>query len=202
MGSRMVRLCQAPAERAAVREPPPVPVEWAPEVAARVLTALLPRPVTADEAVTRAVGLGLLRHPAAEQPAHFSAETLSRLLLAGYTLPAHVEAGTVARLRAHLGAGRLAFVLLEEELLQVHDSAGELGFLLRPPGQTQAPARLVAPDVLALATDSFLVAALRGWSELPAEGRSFFGGTRDRDGSYHWDTAGCATDAAGRVLRC
>ena len=47
---------------------------------------------------------------------------------------------------------------------------------------------------------NFLIVALRNWSELPAEGRSFFAGTRDPDGTYHWDTAECATDAEGRVL--
>jgi hypothetical protein len=32
-------------------------------------------------------------------------------------------------------------------------------------------------------------------------GRTFFGGSRDRDGSYHWYTAECDTDAEGRILR-
>ena len=49
---------------------------------------------------------------------------------------------------------------------------------------------------------NYLIAALRRWADLPVEGRVFFGGTRERDGTYHWDTAECATDAEGRILRC
>jgi hypothetical protein len=212
MGSRVLSLSQPQTGRAAPEPLPALPA-CAPEVVAHVLGALLPQPVTSDEVMARAVNLGLLCLPESNQPARLTARVVSRLLLAGYRLPAHVEAGSIAALQTHLRTGRHASVLLHDpettaggpELLHVHDSATDLGFLVRPPGEPARPARLMAPEAFVqhwAAAGNFLIVALRDWSELPAEGRSFFAGTRDLDGTYHWDTAEVATDGEGRVLRC
>jgi hypothetical protein len=184
-------------------------------VVARVLAALLSREVGAEEVMARAVGLGLLRPPSPGEPAWLSALALSRLFLAGYHVPAHVEAGSPALLRQHLLAGRSAFALLDRqalepgadpaglELFRVESAADEPGFLVSDPADPGGGACPVAPETFARAwapAGNFLVAAARLWEDLPAEGRVFFGGTRDLDGTYHWDTAECATDGAGRVL--
>jgi hypothetical protein len=46
-----------------------------------------------------------------------------------------------------------------------------------------------------------LLVAVKEWSELPQEGTVFFGGSRDAEGVYHWDSAECDTDGSGRILR-
>lgn len=216
MGSKTVGLRQAPGGRRTTAESSPAPPGCAPEAVAAVLGALLPSGVSADQVVARAVALGLLRHPDPDRPPRLSAQVVARLLLAGYRLPAHVEAGTVAGLQAHVRAGRHVFVPLhgldpnvqgpaDGELVQVTDTAGDLGIRICRPGQASGPTRLLAPEAFGrawAAAERLLIVALRGWDDLPAEGRSFFGGTRDADGTYHWDTAECATDAGGRVRRC
>jgi len=158
---------------------------WTTALFAHALTYLLRRPVTADEVRERAVALGLLRQLTAE----LSPRSAARLLLAGYRLPALVESGSPASVRDHLLAGRLVFVVLRE-------------------GASYRLHRLDGPEALAeLATDwaatgnATLVAA-RSWAELPTEGLLFFGGLREADGAYHWNTAECDTDRQGRILRC
>jgi hypothetical protein len=214
MGSKALGLCQPTAERPAAPEPalPSCP----PDVAARVLAALLPHPVGADEVLARAVGLGLLRQPPPGEPARLTPLALARLFLAGYRVPAHVGAGSLPVLRNHLLAGRSVFVLFDNQglepgagpaglgLLRVQRGADEAGFLVGAPGDPTAGSRLLDPETFARGwapAGNFLVAALRRWGDLQAEGKTFFGGTRDRDGAYHWDTAECATDGEGRVLR-
>lgn len=46
-----------------------------------------------------------------------------------------------------------------------------------------------------------MLVAVRAWNDLPTEGLLFFGGLRDLDGTYHWNTAECDTDRQGRILR-
>jgi hypothetical protein len=178
------------------------------EPLARVLARLLGRPVAAAAVRDRAVGLGLLRWPAAGAPGRIRAEAASRLLLAGYHLPALLEAACPRRACEHLAAGRLVFVLLGEG----EPAAVQLHALLPPDNpawalvDAAAGARVIeevsAPWLFeGEAGGRLMVAAARRWDDLPAAGR-FFGGSRDRDGSYHWDAADCDTDAAGRVLRC
>jgi hypothetical protein len=208
MGSKTLGLCRPQAGRSAALDAAPELPACPPAVVAQVLTALLSRPVTDDEVVARAVGLGLLRQPAPAQPARLSAQAVSRLFLAGYCLPAHVEAGTLRALHGHLAAGRDVFVLLQEpvaELLRVRAAAGDLGLLVGATGPSAEPARVLSQEAFTrawAAAGNYLITATRRWADLPAEGRAFFGGTRERDGTYHWDTAECATDAEGRILRC
>jgi hypothetical protein len=174
-------------------------------VAARVLAALLPQPPGMEEVLARAVSLGLLRQPPPGEPAALSPLALSRLFLVGYRVPAHVEAGTLPLLQKHLLAGRCVFVLLDGEgLLRVQGTADELGFPVSVPAEPGGGTRLLTPETFARAwvpAGNFLIAGERRWADLPAEGQVFFGGTRDRDGTYHWDTAECATDGEGRILR-
>src|SRR5262245_65612860 len=131
MGSKALGLCQPVAERPSAPESelPACP----PDVAARVLAALLPQPVAADEVLARAVGLGLLRQPPPGEPARLTPLALARLFLAGYRVPAHVEAGSLPVLRNHLLAGRFVFVLLDNqglELLRVQGGADGPGLLV------------------------------------------------------------------------
>jgi hypothetical protein len=46
-----------------------------------------------------------------------------------------------------------------------------------------------------------MVVAGPGWHKLFGAGHTFFGGSRDSDGTYHWDVAECATDAEGTIVR-
>src|SRR5207237_1086998 len=46
--------------------------------------------------------------------------------------------------------------------------------------------------------DRLMVVAARRWADLPATGKTVFGGSRARDGAYPWDAADCDTDGAGR----
>ncbi len=179
------------------------------ECLAVVLSRLLPRPVAAASVHDRAVGLGLMRLTVPGTPARLSAETASRLFLSGYRLPALAEVGTPAGLREHLAARRLVFLLLGE----TEPAAAQLHALLpedRPAwaltGACAGPGHAieeVAADWLFEAwegTGRLTVVAARRWEELAA-GARFFGGPRERDGSYHWDAADCDTDATGRILR-
>ena len=214
MGTKALGACQPPAGRPAAPEPEPALPSCPPDVAAAVLGVLLSQEVKPDQVVARAVGLGLLRQPPPQEPARLSPLALSRLFLAGYGFPAHVEAGNVSRLRQHVLAGRTVFVLLDRqgleagtgparlELFRVEAGPDGPGFLINVAGSS-ATAYLASPEALAAAwapAGNFLIAAARCWDELPTEGRAFFGGTRDRDGTYHWDTAECATDREGRIL--
>ena len=216
MGSKAIGLCRPTGLQPSAPEPDPALPSCPPEVAARVLGALLSHAVGAEEVLARAVALGLLRQPPPGEPARLTPLALSRLFLAGYCVPAHVEAGTLPVLQKHLQAGRSTFVLLDRqtlepgadpaelELFRVQGTTDDLGFLVGLPADPGMGARLLAPDVFARAwapAGNFLVAAVRRWGELPEDGQVFFGGTRDRDGTYHWDTAECATDAQGRILR-
>jgi hypothetical protein len=180
---------------------------------ARVLRVLLEQDVRPEQVVARAVGLGLLRQPAAGAAPLLSALVVARLFLAGYRIPATVEAGTLRSLHEHLRAGRCTFLLLAApggsaseafELFQVCRGATDERLLLSEPGRPADVARFAASEELAApwaAAACFLICGLRSWGHLPTSGRTFFGGSRDRDGSYHWYTAECDTDAEGRILR-
>src|SRR5262249_56728663 len=101
-----------------------------------------------------------LRPPAPPQAACFPAQALARLLLAGYRLPAHVEAGTLSSLGAHLRAGRDVLVLLRDpaaappdgELLAVRGTADDAGFVVGAAG-AEGRTRLVAAEAFARAWD-------------------------------------------------
>jgi hypothetical protein len=173
------------------------------EAVAAVLSRLLRRAVSAEEVGERAVGLGLMRLPEPGAAPLLTAEAASRLLLAGYRLPAQAGPGTLPELREHLAAGRHAFVLLGMAgAWQVHalvtDLDGSTRLLASRAAAPDTPLEEMPPGSVA---DLRIVAA-RQWADLPASGSAFFGGGRDRDGSFHWDAAEYDTDGAGRILRC
>jgi hypothetical protein len=70
--------------------------------------------------------------------------------------------------------------------LRDHGQACRHAFVLAPP-RGDSPGQVVV--------------AARRWSDLPAQGAVFFGGMRDRYGSYHWNVAELETDREGRILR-
>src|SRR5689334_14021016 len=98
MGSKALDSCPPQAGRSAVLDSVAELPAAAPDQVARLLGALLGRPVGEEEVVVRAVGLGLLHQPPSGRAGRLSAQELARLFLAGYGLPAHPEAGTVASL--------------------------------------------------------------------------------------------------------
>lgn len=176
---------------------------WSAPALAQVITCLSTQSVTAREVSLRAVSLGLARLPATDG---LSTRAAARLLLAGYRLPALVEHGSFARIREHLRAGCRVFLLLPgaddlvlHQLCSIRDEAGLI------PAPAELPRRVFLPlsefRAQWSAADHALVAAARSWDDLPTQGRRFFGGSRDLDGSYHWEAARCDTDAAGNVIR-
>jgi hypothetical protein len=173
---------------------------------------LLGRELSPEQVAARAVALGLVRQPGPGAALLLPAQAVARLFLAGYGVPAAVEASTLRCLHEHGRAGRLTFLLLPAvgngcvnpfELLQTHQHEDGRVSVCEP-GRPSALARELSPEEFAAGWSDaghFLIAALRSWSELPTEGSEFFGGSRDRDGSYYWYAAECETDSAGRILR-
>jgi hypothetical protein len=173
-----------------------------------------------DEVRDRAVGLGLLRQPGNDAPClELTCLAASRLLLAGYRLPAQVVPGSLDELRASLGQGQLVLVPLEgvapasgdgeSVLFQVHcfEPQSPDGPCLSL-GLPEAPVDTVRPLPLPRFAEAWeaggglLIVAARQWESLPRDGALFFGGSRDPDGTYHWTVAECVTDGEGRILRC
>jgi hypothetical protein len=202
--------------RSAGKEKAPSPVLCALGAVARVLSSLLQREVSEDEVRDRAVGLGLLRQPGSEEGAGLTAQAVSRLLLAGYHLPAQVEPADLAALAGHLHTRRLVFLFADGLQLaprpaafQVHGcngtGAGD-GWLLLTEASASARGVQSVPldDHFAeswAAAGNLLLVAAPAWSDLPREGIVFFGGICDPDGVYHWNSAECDTDGTGRILR-
>ncbi|HXG10471.1 MAG TPA: hypothetical protein VNK04_11980 [Gemmataceae bacterium] len=82
------------------------------EILSRAITTLLNCPVSARQVRDKAVGLGLLRQPENDTFPALSCQAASRLLLAGYRLPAQVESGTLQALQEYLRQGPLVLVPL------------------------------------------------------------------------------------------
>jgi hypothetical protein len=175
-----------------------------------ILSRLLQRHIEPAAVLERAVGLGLMRLPPAGAPTRLSLETASRLFLSGYRLPAQAEPAMPAGLRGHLAEGRHVFLILgetEPAVVPLHGLLPEdvpawslaSAFAAAAPPIEGVPAEWLCD---AWQSSGWLtVAAARRWEDLPASGTRFFGGTREKDGSYHWDAADCDTDATGRILR-
>jgi hypothetical protein len=180
------------------------------ESLALVLSRLLPYPVTPASVLDRAVGLGLLRLPVDGTPPRLTPERVSRLLLAGYRLPALAVAGTPATVREHLAARRHVFLVVDDgepAVVQLHallpDHSPAWALVAEGARLGHAITEVAAEWLFAAREGAgrLMVAAAQHWDDLAAAERRFFGGTRERDGSYHWDAADCDTDAAGRILR-
>ncbi len=185
---------------------------WTVEVAAKVLSRLMPRPVDASAVRDRAISLGLLRHPDSGRLT-FSLRTISRLLLIGYRQPFQAEIGTFESLREHSDAGRVVFVILNatEPLTGARaQTVFEVGIAdeeyltatsLR---RTRSGEGILFRSGFELAWEgagSGMIVGVPRWDELPHEGRGFFDGLRDIDGAYHWNSAECDTDRDGNVVR-
>lgn len=174
-------------------------------VLARVLTALLLRPVTSEEVQERSVGFGLARPPQSGEELFLTTKAASRLFLAAYQLPSQATIGTWLSLLDLLRARCLVFVPLTaaRRVVQVHGVAAD---------NSPAPDVVISEaEVAHLPLDRFavdwdtagrlLLAAAPRWLDLPRQARTFFGGTRNRDGTYFWHTADCDTDVFGNVMR-
>jgi hypothetical protein len=185
-------------------------------ILARVISLLQTCAVSAAQVHDKAVGLGLLCCAGAgDSPPVLTCQAASRLLLAGYRLPAHVEPGALRPLREYLRQGQQVFTPLTG--LKPEDGAAlyQLHYLhlqsVDGPwlslGEPEAPVAAIRELPLEAfieawsAADGLLIVAARQWRDLPREGSTFFGGSRDRDGTYHWHVAECVTDGQGRILR-
>jgi hypothetical protein len=185
---------------------PPPPRLWTCAVVAQFLTGLLHRPVAAEEVQRRAVGLGLSRHPGGD----LCFQSIARLFLSAYRLPAHIEEGTLPLMESHLAAGRRSWVVLRDpvSVCQViglyREPFGEVQVSIRDVGNPFVVEQPLPAEVFVERWEALgcpLVVAAACWDHLPPTGAVFFGGLRDRDGSYRWVTAECDTDARGRILR-
>jgi hypothetical protein len=186
---------------------------WTVEVAAQVLSALRPEPVSPGAVRERGIALGLLRHPDSGR-LRFSLRSLSRLFIVGYGLPVQAEIGSFGQLRSHGKAGRVVFVILAETqpiTAERNWAAFQVQGIRDDDFLTLQSLEPLAREEFHLPRSDFehawaragngILVGVRRWHELPAEGRLFFGGLRDVDGAYHWNSAECDTDAAGKVLR-
>lgn len=175
-----VQLTPSPTGVAA--EPAPEPL-CALGLVAQFLALLLGRPVELRSVYERAVSLGLLRASVPAPDVPLTLRTVSRLLLAGYRVPAAVEAATPARRARLLASGWLVYE----------------GFPRNPTGVVR---RIVPSDVDATwpAEESVLFVAAPSWDALPVRGTTFLAGSRGPGGIYHWDTAECDTDATGCIV--
>src|SRR5207245_1590885 len=146
------------------------------------------------------------------QPWGLSAEAGSRLFLAGYRLPAYVDLGTERCLRHCVREGCAVWVTLgdvdgakpapDEPVTQLHEitSLAELVVVQALP-EASLEALSLREFLVRWAAAGRLLLAASAWDHLPRQGRLFFGGSRNADGTFHWNTAGCDTDARGEILR-
>jgi hypothetical protein len=196
-----------------------LPQTWNLNPTACILSSLLGRPITPDAVRDKAAGLGLLHYPAQGLESDLTAKTLSRLFLAGYRIPAYATTATMAAARLHLEEDGKVFVCLRSLSTFATSDAGVLSVFeaIRGDGEAfahvsvvlrpimlsgQIPDALVdqlAPEQSAFGVPMVVVA--RGWEVLSGSGGAFFGGSRDPDGTYHWDVAECATDSQGSIVR-
>jgi hypothetical protein len=165
---------------------------------AEFLSDLLGRAVTSDEVRDRAIAFGLLRAAGSGQETDLTAQNASRLLLATYRLPAQVESATWTEVCGHCQANRPVYLILR-------DVAGRETTLRADQLLTSESTSVASPtgplfEAWTQAGNQIVVAA-RCWTDLPGEGLTFFAGSRDRDRSFHWNTAECDTDAEGNILR-
>jgi hypothetical protein len=219
MDVRVLSAEQSAPETVTVAGPDLLPQAWDLGPTACILSSLLGRPLTPDAVRDKATGLGLLRYPVQGQESELTGKTLSRLFLAGYRIPAQATAATMGAARRHLeGGGRVfvrlkssnafapssSFVQLVFEAIcgdaEVFASASVLLRPVLPPGQiADAFFDHMVPEWSRFGVP--MVVAARGWEVLSGLGGAFFGGSRDPDGTYHWDVAECATDGKGSIIR-
>jgi hypothetical protein len=152
-----------------------------------------------------------MRQPESRAEPVLTLQGTARLFLAAYHLPVHVETGNLDGLHVFLSGGCQVFVALTapdgQAAYRVQGCpAGEdvSSLVVAAAGVLPGPAEpLTVPHFRErwAAAGHLLLVSTGGWEGLPVQGNVFFGGSRDRDGVYHWNTAECDTDAAGRILR-
>jgi hypothetical protein len=191
-----------------VQPAPTAPAGCSLDCLAHLLGVVLERDVLPVEILERAVALGLARYPPPNATVLLPLQTVARLFLAGYHLPIHIGEGTLKELTGHLRSGRRLFVLLNNHVALLSETDGIEAYQLTrslhaagPLGSLRDFARQGFEQAWQ-AAGCVLVVAARGWTELPRRGRVFFGGSRDPDGTYYWNTAECVTDGQGYILHC
>jgi hypothetical protein len=220
MSAQAVKLLEQEKPHAAPVKSTLAEARCGPEAMALVLSEILERPLSPEEVWHKAVGLGLVRGLGEGESPGLTAQAASRLLLAGYGIPGHVEPGTVDALGIHWQRHRHVFVLLDsgeegsrvEQLrpavLRVDGTVREEPTLLCPlltvPSASLTPGGQTPLELFLAAwaaAGNRLIVAARQWADLPTQGSAFFGGSREPNGVYHWDVAECDTDRDGRILR-
>jgi hypothetical protein len=189
---------------------------------APVVSALLRRSITGEQLREKAIAFGLARQPPVGAPLSLTPEACSRLLLSAFRCPAQVSIGTLEELRRRLRKGWLAFLPLAVGALpddlsvatipvmfQVHlprpRRCASSTFLVSRPGAPHETARPLTAERFQLLWNEagrLLLLGAHSWSDLPATGTRFFGGSRNRDGTYYWEMASYETDAEGHILYC
>jgi hypothetical protein len=216
-----VAISPVPAPATLPTLPEPVLLDWSIEAAARVLSRLLERPLTCEQVLEKALAFGLVCAPAEGVPVSLTAQGLCRLFLAVYHIPAHLDFGTLQGIADYLGQGCLVFACLHDcavdnaaptkeahgpqclyQVLECDPRTNSVT-LAQHPGPRSEVVHLPLAQFEAVwkTGGQELVVAARAWSDLPDEGNEFFGGFRDIDRAYHWNTAECDTDRTGRILR-
>jgi hypothetical protein len=205
----------------AIASPDDILADWNLASAACVIAALLRKSISRQQVCDKAIGLGLTHATSSEEDVLLTAKTFSRLLLAGYRLPAQAVPGTESALRLHLAHGLNVFAIVSGPTLESADACASPDLqtvqAYRMEGDVDPPMLVLRIDALGgsggfrVPLDRFaiawraagapMVSAAPSWSELRAVGGTFFGGVQDADGSYHWEIADCDTDAEGRILR-
>ena len=179
------------------------------EAVAQILADLLGRPVDAQEVRDRSIAFGLLRQAGSGEGTELTAQNASRLLLAVYRLPAQVETATWPEVCRHHSEGRRVFLMLANPVNPRPATLGLPAALAVDglPGDDtrtngEAAHRLPAEQVIEAwsRAGQLAVIAARRWADLPAEGLTFFAGSRSLDGIFHWNTAECDTDTDGNIV--
>jgi hypothetical protein len=196
---------------------------WEFPAIAAICSRLLGRDVSLDQLTEKGLALGLWEHlPSAPAGMRIGPQAASRLLIAGYRLPAQAGSVTLSMLRSHLAGGLNVILLLpepltttslalnENQLFPFRVQASPAGreqdsFILQGLQETPGLSHHLSLEQLAQRFNAGGIPAVIGagsWDDLPIQGSTFFGGSRDPDGSYHWDIAEYNTDRCGRILHC
>jgi hypothetical protein len=176
---------------------------------AQILADLLARPVDPQEVRDRSIAFGLLRQAGSGEGTELTAQNASRLLLAVYRLPAQMETATWPEVCRHHSEGRRVFLMLANPVNPRPPAVGLPAALAvdgLPADDTrtngEAAPCLPAEQVIEAWSHAghLAVIAARRWADLPADGMTFFAGSRSREDIFYWNTAECDTDRDGNIV--